>query len=122
MEVAVRLILLVALGAAVAVSGRAQAPDAAATQPSSPLRVETRMISSQEGGKGIAMSGGVTFHFADGTQLSADEAHTSDWTGVGGSTARVGAGTVVVPAGAPREFILTGDVRLKLAEKSTFMR
>jgi hypothetical protein len=100
----VRMILLVALGSAVAVSSRAQAPDAASTQPASVVRVEGRTM-SRPGGSGMSMSD-VTFHFFDGTQLSAKEAFSSDW----------------IPGAAPREFILSGDVRLKLTDKSAFLR
>jgi len=48
------------------------------------------------------MSGGVTFYFSDGTQLSAKDA--------------------ISPGSSGREFILSGDVRLKLTDKSTFLR
>src|SRR5215212_1814455 len=110
------MILLLALGSAVAASGRAQAPDA-----TSPIvRVEARVMSRQQGGTGLSMSG-VTFHFSDGTQLSASEAISSGWTGAGGRSFEV-VKTTVDPGAAPREFILTGDVRLKLNDKSTLLR
>ena len=101
-----RMILLVALGSAVAVSGRAQAPDASAAQPPSVVRVEARTMTRQAGGSGMSMSD-VTFHFSDGTQLSAKEAISSDG---------------LDPGVAHREFILSGDVHLRLNDKSTFLR
>jgi hypothetical protein len=115
----VRMILLVALGSAVAVSGRAQAPDRASAQPPSVVRVEMRTMSRQAGGS-LSMSD-VTFHFSDGTQLSAKEATSPDWTAAGRRDVelRKGAGD---PGAAPHEFILSGDVRLKLTAKSTFLR
>jgi hypothetical protein len=63
----------------------------------------------------------VTFHFSDGTQLSAKEAISPDWTVAGRRDVelRKEAGG---PVAAPREFILSGDVRLKLNDKSTFVR
>jgi hypothetical protein len=97
----VRMILLVALGSAVAVSGRAQAPAADAAQPPSVVRVEMQTGSRQSDGT-LTMSGGVTFYFSDGTQLSAKDA--------------------ISPGSSGREFILSGDVRLKLTDKSTFLR
>jgi hypothetical protein len=115
-EAAVRMILLVALGSAVAVSGRAQAPDAT----SSIVRVEARTMSRQQGGAGLSM-GGVTFYLSDGTQLSAREAITSGWTGTGVRSFEMRNGTVD-PGAAHREFVLTGDVRLKLSDRSTFLR
>lgn len=96
------MILLVALGSAVAVSGRAQAPEAV-SQPPSAVRLQARTMPAQTGG-GMRISG-VTFHLADGTQLSAQEAISPDWTAVR----------------APREFILSGEVRLRLTDKSTFL-
>ena len=95
-----RMILLVALGSAVAVSGRAQAPAADAAQPPSVVRVEMQAGSRQSDGT-LTMSG-VTFYFSDGTQLSAKDA--------------------ISPGASRREFILSGDVRLKLTDKSTFLR
>jgi hypothetical protein len=118
-EAAVRMILLVALGSAVAVSGRAQAPDAGLAQPPSVFRVQARTMSRQADG-GLSMSD-VVFHFSDGTQLSAKEAISPNWTAAGRHDVelRKGAGD---PGAAPREFILTGDVRLTLNDKSTFLR
>ena len=96
-----RMILLVALGSAVAVSGRAQAPAAETAQHPSVVRVEMQTASRQSDGT-LSMSGGVTFYFSDGTQLTATD--------------------VVSPGTSRREFILRGDVRLKLTDKSTFLR
>lgn len=94
-----RMILLVALGSAVAVSGRTQAP-AAAAQPPSVVRVLMQAGTRQSDGT-MTMSG-VTFYFSDGTQLSAKDA--------------------ISTGASSREFILSGDVRLKLTDKSTVLR
>jgi hypothetical protein len=116
----VRMILLVALGSAVALSGRAQAPDAASPQPPSVVRVEARTMTRGAGGSGMSMSD-VIFHFSDGTQLSAKEATSPDWTVAGRRDVELPKGSGD-PVAAPREFILSGDVRLRLNDKSTFLR
>jgi hypothetical protein len=114
------MILLVALGSAVAVTGRAQAPDASTAQPPSVVRVEARTMTREAGGSGMSMSD-VTFHFSDGTQLTAKEATSPDWTTTGRRYVELRKGAVERGA-APREFILSGDVRLRLNDKSTFLR
>jgi len=99
-EAVMKTVLLVALGSAVAVSGRAQAPAVDAAQPSSAVRVAMQAGSRQSDGT-MTMSG-VAFYFSDGTQLSAK--------------------TAISPGVSPREFILSGDVRLRLTDKSTLLK
>jgi hypothetical protein len=116
----VRMILLVALGSAVVVSGRAQAPDASSAQPPSVVRVEARTMTRQAGGSGMSMND-VTFHFYDGTQLTAKEATSPDWTAASSRDVELRKGAVE-RGPAPREFVLSGDVRLRLNDKSTLLR
>ena len=63
-------------------------------------------MTRQASGGGMNMSD-VTFYFSDGTLLSAKEAISSGR---------------LDPGVAHREFILRGDVHLRLNDKSTFLR
>jgi hypothetical protein len=92
--------------ATVVVSTSAQAPS---------VNIEAKTISRPDGGVGVSLSG-VTIRFPDGTQLTAREATSADWADTGRRVVETRNG-IVTPRASQREFVLTGEVRLRLPEK-----